>query len=61
MSGGSVNCNVLYVLFCLMLTNFLIVIIIVYHVTEEGWNYHGNHDVGSLHWDYQDGIAKEII
>ncbi|OBZ87293.1 Proteasome subunit beta type-5 [Choanephora cucurbitarum] len=33
----------------------------LYHVTEEGWTYHGNHDVGQLHWDYQDGVAKDII
>ncbi|ORY96176.1 proteasome component PRE2 [Syncephalastrum racemosum] len=30
----------------------------LYHVTEEGWTYHGNHDVGTLHYDYQDEKAK---
>ncbi|CAO3583059.1 unnamed protein product [Absidia cylindrospora] len=30
----------------------------LYHVTEEGWTYHGNHDVGQLHWDYQDETAR---
>ncbi|KAI8374249.1 proteasome component PRE2 [Radiomyces spectabilis] len=30
----------------------------LYHVTEGGWEFHGNHDVGALHWEYQDEIAK---
>ncbi|OZJ04645.1 Proteasome subunit beta type-5 [Bifiguratus adelaidae] len=31
----------------------------LYHVTEGGWVYHGNHDVGPLHWEYQDLKARE--
>lgn len=50
----------MYILFCDVFAN-LFSIIIVYHVTEEGWNYHGNYDVGGLHWDYQDGIATDVI
>ncbi|KAG0169802.1 Proteasome subunit beta type-5 [Apophysomyces sp. BC1034] len=30
----------------------------LYHVTQDGWEYHGNHDVGKLHWDYLDEMAK---
>ncbi|KAI9262113.1 proteasome component PRE2 [Phascolomyces articulosus] len=30
----------------------------LYHVTEEGWTYHGNHDVGPLFYEYQDEMAK---
>ncbi|KAI9024386.1 proteasome component PRE2 [Phycomyces nitens] len=30
----------------------------LYHVTKEGWVFHGNHDVGELHWEYQDEVAK---
>lgn len=30
----------------------------LYHVTENGWDYHGNHDVGELYWEYQDENAK---
>jgi len=57
MSGGSVNCK----LDRLIDTAIILTYLIVYHVTEEGWTYHGNHDVGNLHWDYQDGVASEII
>ena len=32
--------------------------LLVYHVTEEGWTYHGNHDVGPLFYEYQDEMAK---
>lgn len=24
----------------------------LYHVTKDGWKYHGNHDVGELYWEY---------
>jgi 20S proteasome subunit beta 5 len=40
-SGGSINCN----LFGLML------LILVYHVTQDGWNFIGNEDVGALIWE----------
>ncbi|KAI8147104.1 proteasome component PRE2 [Fennellomyces sp. T-0311] len=30
----------------------------LYHVTEEGWTYHGNHDVGPLYYEYQDQMAR---
>ncbi|KAI8067156.1 proteasome component PRE2 [Gongronella butleri] len=30
----------------------------LYHVNESGWTYHGNHDVGELHWEYQDEVAR---
>ncbi|KAI9491190.1 proteasome component PRE2 [Zychaea mexicana] len=30
----------------------------LYHVTEEGWTYHGNHDVGPLFFEYQDEMAR---
>jgi hypothetical protein len=55
MSGGSVNCKLSHD------SNIPIIIkfnSIVYHVTENGWDYHGNHDVGELHWEYQDENAK---
>lgn len=58
MSGGSVNCKLYY---SIEIAHNTYIFCIVYHVTEEGWTYHGNHDVGSLHWDYQDGVASEII
>jgi hypothetical protein len=31
----------------------------VYHIHEEGWTYHGNHDVAALYWDYKDLKAEE--
>ncbi|KAF7732557.1 Proteasome subunit beta type-5 [Apophysomyces ossiformis] len=30
----------------------------LYHVTQDGWEYHGNHDVGNLHWEYLDQMGR---
>lgn len=32
---------------------------LVYHVNETGWTFHGNHDVGALHYEYEDLKARE--
>jgi 20S proteasome subunit beta 5 len=31
----------------------------LYHVQEDGWVYHGNTDIGDLHYEYQDLNARE--
>lgn len=57
MSGGSVNCkyHMTMIIGILSSANWYHV---VYHVTESGWEYHGNHDVGPLHYEYQDELAR---
>jgi len=32
----------------------------LYHVTENGWTYHGKHDVNNLHYEYEDLKAREL-
>ncbi|KAH8553611.1 proteasome component PRE2 [Umbelopsis sp. PMI_123] len=31
----------------------------LYHIHEDGWTYHGNHDVGPLYYEYQELKAKD--
>jgi 20S proteasome subunit beta 5 len=46
-SGGSINCiSTPRIFYCFM----TLIILIVYHVTEDGWNFLGNEDVGPLIW-----------
>ena len=40
-SGGSINCKH----YCFEVAN------LVYHVTEDGWRFIGNEDVGALIWE----------
>jgi 20S proteasome subunit beta 5 len=40
-SGGSINC----------ITLLVYIVDLVYHVTQDGWNFIGNEDVGKLIWE----------
>ena len=32
----------------------LILVVNLYHVTEQGWTYHGNFNVGDLFWEVKE-------